>query len=63
MGFNVWYVPSYLLFDSYCMPSMLDEVSEGDWLCEGCKLHQNASVKRVDPISKLEKGIEAIMFD
>ena len=45
------------------MPSMLDEVYEGDWLCEGCKLQKNASVKRVEPISKLEKGIEIIMFD
>lgn len=32
----------------YCMPIMLDEVPEGDWLCEGCKLQQNANVKRVE---------------
>jgi hypothetical protein len=30
---------------TYCMPSMLDKVSESDWLCESCKLQQNASVK------------------
>lgn len=30
---------------TYCMPSMLDEVPEGDWLCEVCKLQQSASVK------------------
>ena len=42
---------------------MLDEVFEGDWLFEGCKLSQNASVKIVEPISKLVKGIEIIMFD
>ena len=42
---------------------MLDEVSEGDWLCEGCKLQQNESVKRVESITKLEKCIETIMFD
>jgi hypothetical protein len=33
---------------TYCMPSMLDEVSESDWMCEGCKLQQNASVKTVE---------------
>jgi len=33
---------------TYCMPSMLDEVPESDWLCEGCKLQQNASVKTVE---------------
>lgn len=33
---------------TYCMPSMLDEVPESDWLCEVCKLQQSASVKRVE---------------
>ena len=33
---------------AYCMPSMLDKVSESDWLCESCKLQQNASAKTVE---------------
>jgi hypothetical protein len=33
---------------AYCMPSMSDKVSESDWLCESCKLQQNASTQTVE---------------
>jgi hypothetical protein len=43
---------------TYCMPSMFDKVSESDWLCEGCKLQQNASVKTVETPPNLRMVLE-----
>ncbi|GLJ39331.1 hypothetical protein SUGI_0802960 [Cryptomeria japonica] len=37
----------------YCMQTMLDEVPERDWLCEGCKSKQDINVKRVETSTSL----------
>lgn len=37
----------------YCMQTMLDEVPERDWLCEGCKSKHDINVKRVETSTSL----------
>ncbi|XP_077235297.1 ASI1-immunoprecipitated protein 2-like isoform X2 [Tasmannia lanceolata] len=38
---------------TYCMKIMLDKVPEGDWLCEGCKLQEDAESQQPHKIETI----------
>ncbi|XP_058104273.1 uncharacterized protein LOC131248183 isoform X3 [Magnolia sinica] len=44
---------------TYCMRIMLDELPEGDWLCEECLLKEDAETQNVDKVEGTSATIKA----